>query len=104
MVGVGKAINKVYEVEVSGDGRNTTGLHVNKKDVTDRSKDIKGFIDLMQPDEIFKNKPWRKHEAFPDFEFGILKNVNPKKLRARLVRLRTELAKRVHVINQMQDD
>ncbi|KAK3109124.1 hypothetical protein FSP39_023510 [Pinctada imbricata] len=98
MVGIGKAIRNVYELKLS-DGHTRT----HRKAVVDRSKDLKTFVEMMYFERIFENNPGRRHRAFQDFKFEILQNVNPKKLNARLVRLRKELSKRVKIIKQMKD-
>ena len=100
MVGIDKTIGQVYETQVSG----LEASRGHRKPSVDKSKDIKDFINLMGPEEVFVNKPGRRHQSYPDFQFGIYQSINLKQLNGRLVRLRKEQSKRLKVIKQMQDN
>ncbi|KAJ8297374.1 hypothetical protein KUTeg_023905 [Tegillarca granosa] len=79
MVGVGKALIKVYEQQVAG---GISYTRASSKPNTD--KDIKDFIELMLPENIFTSTPGRIHNAFPDFEFKLYPKVVVKGFKARM--------------------
>ena len=62
MIGVGKVVRRVYEIQVSELSRPM----VHSKTTTDRQKDVIELVRLLHGENLFTNKPGRKHVSFSD--------------------------------------
>lgn len=98
MVGVGKVLRRVYETQVSELSRPV----VHSKTTTDRQKDVKELVRLLHDENLFTNKPGRKHVSFSDMEVNLFKNIVATNFKARLKRLVKEMAEKEAVVKQMQ--
>ena len=98
MIGVGKVVRRVYEIRVSELSRPM----VHSKTTTDRQKDVIELVRLLHGDNLFTNKPGRKHVSFSDMEVNLFKNIVPTNFKARLKRLVKEMAEKEAVVKQMQ--
>ena len=98
MIGVGKVVRRVYKIRVSELSRPM----VHSKTTTDRQKDVIELVRLLHGDNLFTNKPGRKHVSFSDMEVNLFKNIVPTNVKARLKRLVKEMAENEAVVKQMQ--
>jgi hypothetical protein len=97
MIGIGKEINKVYDVKVSG----MSGRSIHKGGESDRSKDFLEFVELLLPEDIFTAHPGRHYKSFPDVELNVYAKAYPKNIRERLERIRKEESRKLKRRNEM---
>ena len=98
MIGVGKVVRRVYEIQVSELSRPM----VHPKTTTYRQKDVIELVRLLHGENLFKNKPGRKHVSFSDMEVNLFKHIVPIPFKARLKRLVKEMGEKEAVVRQMQ--
>lgn len=97
MIGVGKDVNSVYELQVSELIRNL----IQSTSPVDRTSDISEFTKLMCPHEVFIYKPGRHHRTFPNVDFfpnQYLTTKLQKQCNTRLQRLLKEFANKREVL------
>jgi glycerophosphoryl diester phosphodiesterase len=75
---------------------------VHSKTTTDRQTDVIKLVRLIHNENLFTNKPGRKHVSFSDMEVNLFKNIVPTNFKARLKRLVKEMAEKEAVVKQMQ--
>lgn len=87
MVGVGKALKKLYEKNVSG-----MFVATQRSEVTDRDTDLKKFVDILSDQDLFAIHSGRKHSSFPNIMHKIHSSIDATSLRERLQRLKNKIA------------
>ena len=77
---VGKALDQVFHGQIA-----QTEVQDNYRKKFNYEKDIRAFVKEFEADDLFDNRPGRKHKTFPVVS-RTLDIANPEKLKGRLMK------------------